>query len=305
MLYEDKLKDFYSNSTAALLIPDLSEDFIPQGIAYDSSREIIFITGYMSNGKSSPIYAFDKKSGKLRKKILMKTETGEDFVGHAGGLSVYEDHVYIAGSTDACMYSFAIEDILNAEDGSSLQIKHWVSLKNGEDYLRVSFTSVDDECLYAGEFHKGLLFYTNKSHKVEYDGTKQKAYLFGFSLDENGNAVPKRVYSIPDDVQGACFTSEYVFLSKSNVLLPGVILSYSLKELKQAGTKKVLGVEVPLYVLTEDNTTKTTDIPLMPEEVVPVDDRLYLIFESASNRYKIGRSYGLDKVYSAPVSYFV
>nr|MCR4588537.1 hypothetical protein [Lachnospiraceae bacterium] len=215
MGYKESLKDFFEHSKGVIALEDLEKGFIPQGIGYDATGDTVFITGYMDNGRKSPIYAYDRSSGKLKNKILMLTEEGDNFRGHAGGLSVYGDRVYIAGSTDACMFAFSIEEILGAPYEGTVRAADRTSLKRKDDFMRVSFTSVDENYLYAGEFHKGLLFYTHASHKATAEGVTQKAYVMGYTLDDQGEAIPGCVYSIPDNVQGACFHDGYIYLSQS------------------------------------------------------------------------------------------
>ena len=298
------LKEYYKNSSHVFEIPDISKGFIPQGISYDHQTDCFFLTGYMDSFKPSPIYAVDAKSGKLKNKILMRTESGKIFRGHAGGISVYADELYVAGSTDACMYSYRISDVFKTPKGEFLNAVKRVDLKNDDDYIRVSFTSFDDSFVYAGEFRKDPFFYSFDSHWVETDKKRQKAYLFGFSLNETDEAVPSCVFSIPDNIQGACFDDEYIYLSQSHGLFSSEIYSYKLKDLSEGLTKKVLGMEIPLYILTENNAEKITKVPPMAEELVIVNGQLYILHESASNRYLIGKFLGQKMVRSTPVSYF-
>ncbi len=304
MSYRSKFQGYFDNSTVLCKIPDISKGFIPQGITYDTSTDNIFLTGYKGDGSHSPIYAIDRQSGELVRKVLLNTVSGEKFNGHAGGLSIYGDFLYLAGSTDYCMYPYAISDVLNAEDSGFICAKEKTDLQTDKDYIRVSFTSNDADYLYAGEFHKEPVFYTNDSHEVSVPNGKQKAFLFGFEVDPEGNAVPKCVYSIPDNIQGAAFDDGYVFLSKSHGAKPSKILTYKLNDSLRQGDINVLGKEVPLYVLTDDNADKITFVPPMSEELIVIDSRMYILFEAASNRYIFGKMLGEDKIYSTPVDYF-
>ena len=305
MVYRKELKDYFSNSVSCMTVPGISEGFIPQGLAYDSDTQAFFISGYMGNGKQSPVYVLREQDGIPVKRVDLLTEDGSKFKGHAGGVSVYGDGVFIAGSTQACVYYFPAGTLLNAENGANQKAAERISLRTEDDFIRASFTSVDDSYLYIGEFHKGFVFYTHKSHLVEHDGIRQKAYLAGFRLSGNGQLVPACVFSIPDDVQGACFAQGHVFLSQSHGFLPSSILSYSLSGLEQAGTKRVLGQDVPLYVLSEHNATKKTKVPPMSEEITIVDGNMYILYEAAANRYRIGKKLGLDKIYATPLDYFL
>lgn len=303
MIYSSVLSDYFANSVPVCRVPDLSAGFIPQGLAYDADSDCLFITGYMDNFAQSPIYVIDRKDSTGAKKVNMLTETGDTFKGHAGGVSIFEGQVYIAGSTKACVYSLPAAALLGAGSGEDLAAERCIDLRNKNDFIRASFTSVDDRAVYLGEFHKSPIFYTHRSHLVKQDGVKQKAYLAGFRM-EGTQAVPVCVYSIPDNVQGACFHDGYVFLSRSHGFRPADILAYPLDSIRQEGTRSVLGKEVPLYILTQDNAAKITRVPPMSEEIIVVDGQLLILYEAASNRYMIGKKLGLDQIYATPVEYF-
>ena len=300
-----KLEKYNSITDKSILIPDISQGFIPQGIAYDQDSGYIFLTGYMGNGSASPIYIMDPSTGELIKKILMYDPAGKPFKGHAGGISAYNGELYVAGSTNACMYVFDIEELLEADNLSKVQYAKEVGLRMADDFIRVSFTAVDDELLYAGEYHKSPLFYTDEDHAIKNSDGVHKAYLLGFEVDENYNAIPKKVYSIPDSVQGACFKDGYVFLSISRGFAPSDIAVYRLDDVLQVGMHEVLGVEVPLYILDSSVCSKMAKVPLMSEEIITIEDKLLLISESASNRYLIGKSLGMDKIAATPIDYFL
>lgn len=301
-VYNAMLEDYYDNSISLFDIPDISAGFIPQGIAYDYGREVFLLAGYMGNGKESPVYVVDVKNKKDPVKVRLITEEGKRFKGHAGGISVYGDDIYVAGSTDACVYSFPCADVVDAQDGFECRLKK-ISLKMENDHIRASFTSVDESLLYVGEFHKGLIFYTARSHNVPVGRREQKAFMLGLRINDD-HAAPACVYSIPDGIQGACFYDGYVYLSQSRGFIPGRILSYRLDSLQQHGNKTVLGESVPLYILTEDNALGSTVVPPMPEEITVVDGKMHILYEAASNRYMLGKWMGLNKVIATPVEYF-
>ena len=43
----------------------------------------------------------------------------------------------------------------------------------------------------------------------------------------------------------------------------------------------------------------------MSEEIIVVDGKMYILYESASNRYIIGKWMDLDYVYATPMEYFI
>ena len=303
MKHQTDIRRYLENSTPVCRIPEIGRGFIPQGLSYDPGSDSLLITGYYGLGGSSPIFVVDRESGQARK-ILMRTPDGARFAGHAGGLSLFGGTVCVAGSTDSCMYGFSLAQLLDAADGSGLNAAARIGLRTASDRIRVSFTAADGALLYGGEFHKDPIFRTHPSHAVGTAEGTLKAYLVGFLPDAEGVAEAKVVYAIPDNVQGACFDGEYLYLSQTESLFSARILSYRLEALRPAGTKEVLGREVPLYVLTEGAAQKITPIPPMSEELLAVDGQMYLLYESASNRYLIGKFLGLDSVLATPLSYF-
>lgn len=304
MKHQAEIDLYLENSTAFCSIPDIGSGFIPQGLSYLPDEDLILLTGYYGRGGSSPIYLVDRTRD-YSKTLLMRTESGESFHGHAGGISVCGGRAYVAGSTAGCMYGFPLEGLLCAPDGSAQNAELRIGLKSDDDFIRVSFTAAEGPLLFAGEFHKDPLFYTHASHAVDTPVGRQKAYLFGFELSEDGAVQPRVVYSIPDKAQGACFEGGYLFLSQTDSLFSARILTYALDELRPAGTKTVLGAEVPLYILTEKTAVKSRRIPPMSEEILAVDGKLLILYESAANRYRIGKRFGLDRVMATPLDFFL
>ncbi len=293
---------YLENSDPLCAVPEIENGFVPQGLACYPDTDSLLISGYYGRGKDSPVFVVDAQTGTARK-ILFETKDGIRYTGHAGGISVYGDHAYIAGSTEGCMYSIPLAELLGAEDGAVLKDAGRVELNNDEDSIRVSFTAADGEFLYAGEFRSEPFFRTHASHRTESDGKTQQAYLFGFSVEDGDAVTPRVVYSIPDRVQGACFCDGSLYLSQSEGMFSSRILSWQLSEVPASGTKKVLGREIPLFILTEGSAVKTQVAP-MAEEIAVRDEKMLILYESASNRYRIGKKYGLDHVMETPLNCF-
>ncbi len=294
---------FMHQSRPLCRIPEIDDGFIPQGVAYDPAEEKLLITGYMIGPVNSPIYVVDQKN-RTEKKILMQTEEGRRFGGHAGGISIYRGTAYVAGSTAGFMYGFPLHSLYAAPDQSPVPAAEKIDLTSPFDRIRVSFTAADDELLYAGEFHRDPVFFTHPSHGVEIKGKNQKGYLFGFVPKADGSAEPVCVYSIPDQIQGACFGNGHLFLSKSHGFKPSKVLAYRLANLPVHEMREVLGKRIPLYLLTEKNASCIRQLPPMVEEMTTSDGRLIAIFEAASDLYRIGKKMGLDHVLTAPLSFF-
>ena len=304
MRYKEELDNYYKSSAPLVRIPDIDRGFIPQGITFDPVSGRLIITGYMGNFSPSPVFVIDPSDGSYTR-ITMASPEGKPMRGHAGGASILGDTVYIAGSTEGCMYCFSLEELLAAADGDTLKACARTQLKNDEDRIRVSFTGEDGVLVYAGEFHRDPIFRTHPSPSTSTSSGTQKAYLFGYDPADPLNAVPQKVYVIPDNAQGACFAEGYIFLSLSDSLSSSVILAYSLDELECAGTKRVMGKDIPVYILTEEGADRVTRVPAMAEEIYAKDGNLYILYEAASNRYRIGKKTGLDYVMQTPLTFFM
>jgi len=304
MRYEKEIRAYLARSEYACPVPGLEDGFVPQGLAWHPDTDTVLISGYYGMGRKSPVFLVDRSSGDA-KQIFLETEDGTPFTGHGGGISILDETVYIAGSTEGCMYRIPLNALLEAEDGGIVRGLKKTSLMTPEDRFTVSFTAQDGDRLYAGEFRSPLFFRTHASHAVRTSGGTQRAYLAGFRAGEDGSLTPEAVYSIPDRIQGACFSDGYLFLSQSQTLFSSRILAWRLEDLSPAGTRKVLGSEVPLYVLTEASAGKATRVAPMSEEIEVRSGRLMILYESASNRYRIGKKYGLDRVLETPLSRFM
>ena len=305
MKTKECIKNYQNSSEAAFRIPSIGKGFIPQGITFDETRNCFLITGYMMYGGASPIYIIDAATRQCVKTVRMAHPNGKRFRGHAGGLSVYRGSLYVAGSTKSCMYRYDLQDIYDAADKSRVSYKDVLMLKSANDFYRVSWTSADDELLYAGEFYrKGPLFYTADSHKIKV--SEEKVFgglLIGFTV-ENNRPVPKVAYSVCDNAQGACFQDGKLYLSVAYGYRPAEIRTYDLARLTQSGTLRVLETEVPLYVLSDGTEEKINTISPMSEEIVIVDGKMYIVSEYASNLYILGKFRRAGYVYATDAAWF-
>ena len=97
------VSEYYRHSEKEFTIPDINRGFIAQGFTYDQKSGCFFMTGYMNDKSSSPIYMVEKSTNKYVKKLLMQNPDGSEFHGHAGGMTVHGDYIYVAGSGDSCL----------------------------------------------------------------------------------------------------------------------------------------------------------------------------------------------------------
>ncbi|MBR4145513.1 MAG: hypothetical protein IKU06_08660, partial [Lachnospiraceae bacterium] len=62
------VSEYYSHSEKEFTIPDINSGFIAQGLTYDERSDCFFMTGYMNDKSSSPIYMVEKSTNKYVKK---------------------------------------------------------------------------------------------------------------------------------------------------------------------------------------------------------------------------------------------
>lgn len=282
---------YYKNSKKAFVFPDLSKNYIAQGITYDKSTDNFYLTGYMNDGSASPVYVINKTTRKLVNSVRLQNQNGTDFTGHAGGLTLFNDKLYVAGSEDCCLYVFNKSDVDSAPLNSFVRCTDIVDLTTDSDYLGVAFTTTHDNLVYAGEFYKLPNYKTADSHTVKTENGDQHALAVGFELEEN-YPTAKVAYSLPDLVQGICFGPDAIFLTTSWGPSFSHIYKYNYSDIKQSGTKEVCGQEVPLFILTKENASETFKTAPMAEEIEYVDGRYYISNESASNKYIFGKFTG-------------
>ena len=286
--------DYYRASEKAFRIPGLDEGFVPQGLSYDADTDLFFITGYKKDGSASPVYTVSRTGTAVNRTLLMNAD-GTPFTGHAGGLSVHGDYVYIAGGSDNCVYVFSRGVLLSApEDGARCLGSFETALPDG-DGIDVAFTAVHDGKLYVGEFYREQNYPTAESHKLttragDYNTALALAYEFSDAPDNHFGLAPApcAAYSIPGLVQGMCFDEDSVYLSTSYALAFSHIYVYDTSALAAQGEI----ADVPLYAMDSASLTDTLKLPPMSEEIEVLDGRLYTMCESASQKYLFGRLTG-------------
>lgn len=295
---------YYSASEKEFVIPDISDDFVPQGIHYDKASDSFFITGYSSGGEASPVYVVNRQnSDENYKTVRLTNEDGSAFTGHAGGIAAAGNYVYVAGGDDRCLYVYSRDEILNTKDGGEVACKGVFSTNFSEsDYVDVSCVTVAENKIIIGEFYREVGYPTLDSHKlVTKGGDRNQALAVAFELSEQGEfgiaSSPICAYSIPDQVQGMYFTNEKIYLSTSYGVAFSHILEYDVSRVNESKIT-VLGVETTLYELDSSSLAYDHKIAPMSEEIEMVDGRLYVMCESASNKYIFGKLTGGKWCYS-------
>lgn len=304
------VSDYYKNSEATFRIPGTDGGFVAQGISDDAAGGNFFVTGYMKDGGASPVYVVDKASGELKKTVYLRMTDGTDFDGHCGGLEVYGEYVYIAGSGDCCIYVCRYSDVIGADDGGKVDMIGKVNLKlSGSDKVRVSFVTKTETGLIVGEFYRPGNYETVEGHWYTTEaGDENKAIAVAINFSENGefglDAEPSYALSLPDQVQGLCVSGNSIYASTSYAVAFSHIYRYDLEKARTGATVTLLGKELPLYVLDSASLRSDRKIAPMSEEIIIVDGMLYTMCESASDKYIFGKFTSADRCYATKVEFF-
>ncbi len=295
---------FFDSATIEFAIPGLDTSFVPQGFSQIDEDKYI-ISGYMNDGSASRFYVVDTELG-VHKYITLKCG-GEDFVGHVGGVEIVGDTVWTASSTDkgGYCYRFSLSDVFDADNGDSLDIIDQFVTNNGAD-----FVFAHNNMLWVGEFYRDGNYETDDSHHIQTrSGETNTAIVYGYAIDEDqpyglASVIPQKALSVRGLCQGIAMTADGKFVMSTSYSIPDSTVYYydSVLDEPSHSTITVGDVVVPLWFLDDQSLISTTNAPSMSEEVVVSGDKVYILFESACQKYRIFNRKQLSNVYSLPLS---
>ena len=268
------------NKNKEFQIPGLKENFVPQGFEYVGTRDLFLVSGYMSDGNLSRIYVVDRKTGTAQKYVTI-----EGYFGHAGGIATNGTHVWVVG--DKKLLTLSLADLLEANNGDALAKKSEIITGNGCDFVKVY-----NNTLVVGEFYRAKKYETQQAHHIthqEGDTTYALAYCYSINNEKTSGIeeLPSFALTLPNHAQGIAFVGQKIVVSTSWSVPSSKLIIYS-NPLGQTSTQTVSlnGQTVPLYCLNKGRLEKEVKAPAMSEELCVVGDRVYIMFESASNKYK-------------------
>ncbi len=273
--------DYFNNSKSEFVIPGLNTAFVPQGFDYIERSDTYLICGYMNDDSASRVYV---RHGDDTHHVNLLYADGTPYRKHAGGICHNGAYLYIAG--DDGVDVFSLHDVLEGRDAKKLG-----KILTGHDMAYCSFY---DGYLLAGNFYHEKTYETPAHHRITTPaGDANTALITVFKADDDAafgiNPTPVAAFSTRGKVQGICFTSdEEIVLSTSYGVASSHLYRYRIDTLR-ATTIEVLGGEVPLYYLDSANLTDTITLPPMSEELVYRDGRIYVLCESACNKYFFGK----------------
>lgn len=278
----DKKKEF--------LIPGLEENFVPQGMDYVENKGVILVSGYMSDGKPSRVYVIKKATNEVEKFVTFKNLDGTDYVGHAGGVASDGDSIWVVG--DKKLFSANYSDLESGINESVVSFKAETITGNGCD-----FVDVYNNKLVVGEFYRKEKYETPIEHYVEVSANETNhALAFVYELNNaRESGISENIefaISLPDQAQGIAFIkigeTESVLISTSWSIPSSRLHLYS-NPLNGNSARTILidGADIPVYELNSNNKLDEIKAPAMSEELTVVDGRVFVLFESACNKYKM------------------
>ena len=177
----------------------------------------------------------------------------------------------------------SLSEILGAENGGEVAISEVIPMNNNG-----AFVYTDGDYLYTGEFHNGNQYITDHPYETP-DGTYY-AIMCRYSFDDL--TKPNKVYSITNQVQGACFTPDgKIVLSTSYGLADSYYYVYNECDAVDAGTTFE---GAPVYYLCDP--IQVVKGPAMAEGLDYYDGKVITLTESASDKYIFGKFFFANKI---------
>jgi len=312
-------KKFSDCATEEFTVPGLNQSMVPQGMDYWAERGWMLISGYctdetLNGGKGSVLLAVDLQSGKLMGEYYLKNVDGTYYTGHAGGVAVTEKNVYISGNK--MLYRIPLTELIDAAQCGDAQFAEEISVPvNG------SFCNYSGGILWVGDFQYSTSYLTEEfRHMTNRQGSRYYAWTVGYRVDEtteNGiqaasmvkgsYATPDYILSITERIQGMAYLPEVgqIALSQSYGRTNGSTLFFYADPMSETPHDHATlnGGSVPVWFL--DNKLETKIMPTIPmsEGIANVGGKLYVLFESGANKYRLGGGkQPTDMVYAVDIT---
>ena len=289
--------EFYMNSTPKFQIVSPISTLVPQGIEYLEDENCFIVSGYQYPKGYSNLVVIDEHNNKYSKSII--NSKGKEFKWHSGGVACHGDYVYVTGGNSKC-YVLSKKDVLD-KTKDKVQIVGTIKTDSNS-----SFCFVYGNCLYIGEYQYMSKFVTNKEHHmVSPHGNLNTAMVFAypFSDEEKYGVSDKAIMalSIGSSIQGMCMDSSgKMYLSASSSKFDQSILYvYDFRKVVQTAdySYDYHGNMIPVFVFEDVALIKRIKVPPNCEGVTSSSDSVYMVFESASTRFKYGWLFGTQYVY--------
>lgn len=277
--------EYYSLKQELFKIPDMHNNFVPQGIAYADDYDTYLVTGYMSDDTASKIYVVDSDKN-VRTYNLYQGD--EIFTKHCGGIAITKNNIYIA--TGSRVYTIDYNQLIADED-KNIEVGTGVKVNNS-----ASFIFSNDNYIYVGEYCDRAVESYVKDHPYDTPEGNHLSIVTKYSVNDLN--TPLQIISIRDYVQGFAVGDDgRIYLSTSHGLTSSIIYCYDETSLTKS-EHTLDGADV--YYLT--NHFKEILGPAMFEDLDYVDGKLICSTESACNKYIFGKFFFGDYAFSLDVT---
>lgn len=274
--------DYYDGYARACAIPDIHSGFTPQGITYLPAADAYLQSGY--DGEHLTLYYV---KGNDHRKLLPLDMSGTLGKGHGGGVTATDRYVYIAGSGALLRYDLAA--VLAAKSGDRIPCLEEIKVDN-----RAAFCFADGDKLYVGEFYRAGNYETDMTHAFKTpEGEEHRAIVSCYTIEESGTlkAQPDLRISVPGLVQGFAIHNGVIAVSRSWGLNSSSLEFYNgmLDSGVAVTDDEGAYTSVPLYYIGQKNLILQLDLPAFSEDLTVQGDRVVINFESACNKYIVGK----------------
>lgn len=296
---------FYTKAEVAYSMPGVNDGFVQQGFDYVEEDKVFLAAGYMADKTASRVYVM-KGDGSTTFTQLKKAN-GEDYTGHTGGIERNGDYVYITGGTGVDVFSYA--DILAGKESTA-------KLGAVKTYNDPAHCYIYNGYLLTGSFFIEEDYETPAHERMTTpSGDQNMSIITVFKLDENSefgvDPTPKAVISTRRCVQGMCITDDgKIVLSTSYGLSPSQLFVYDTAKVevkdnytfegKDSKDKEFKFEGLKMCYLDSASQVEVIQAPPMAEELVYLDGKIYILNESACNKYIFGKFTSGYNLYAYP-----
>lgn len=253
-----------------------SEEMDPQGVGV--AGEYLIVSAYSRDHQhNSVLYVLDRKTRNYVKTIVLEGQP------HVGGITFDPIHSNLWITTvnenkekqvkSAQISAISLEEMERYDFSSTKRPIHYKFQVNLGELPEASFVGYSNERLYIGLFEvdqEGVL----ARYSIEKDGS------IGLNFNHQVKVLarhylpqPERLYTLPDKIQGIAFYDDKIVLSQSYGKANSKLLVYDDPEKKNK-------------LDLDDHPVKTIIAPPYMEQITGYQGKLYLIFESATNKYR-------------------
>lgn len=292
---------FYKNANREFKMPGVSDNLVQQGMEYVEEKDVFLICGYMSDNTASRVYVVSSE-GEVLSITELKNEDGSDYLGHTGGIEYYGNCLYITEGTPEMGYDggldvFPLDEVLSGA-------KSVTRLGRVKTYNNPAYCHIYNGYMFVGEFYRETDYETLDSHRMTTPaGDNNTALITVFKLDDSEfhiDGAPVAGITTTGAVQGMyVLGDEQIVLSTSWGLSTSHLYFYDVKKITGFDEVCEVGDETfPIYHLDSASLIADVEAPPMAEEVVYKDGKLFILCESACNKYIYGKFMSGGHLYS-------